>query len=95
MDMPFLTVYVFFYLLYIICLITIACGNQNGAKVLVDLFFPNYHGTDSESTLLSYVDRIMVLLIVDSVALVMKTYWAVLTLFAARFYPKKERYFFN
>ncbi len=76
-------------------MITIACGNKNGAKVLVDLFFPNYDGTECESTLLLYVDRIMILSLVDSVALVVKTYWAVLTLIAARFYPKKERYFFN
>lgn len=45
--------------------------------------------------LVKYINRIMMLLIVDIAALLIKSYWAVHTLLASKYSPKQERRCFN
>ena len=42
-----------------------------------------------------YINRIMILSLVDVICLICKTYFAIITLYNAKYLPKRERRYFN
>ncbi len=90
LDFPFILIYLFYYLFYTVCTILNSLGHQEAQLLLKSLFFPAWHSFDTlnQTMCLHYINRIMMLLIVDIIVLLIKAYFAVQALLAAKYKPK-------
>ncbi len=90
LDFAFIVVYLFYFLVYTVCTILNMMNYAESQSVAKSLFFPKWQTFDSlnQSMCMQYINRIMMLLIVDILVLLIKSYLAMETLLAAKYKPK-------